>query len=223
MRVKPVALVLVTGSGPGLGKSTLARTLAERFRLAGYQVALFAEEEIGSNSAFAGVMEEFQSSGRVALPTLLQASSKYLDILDESDVQVAVLDALFAFLPSLLAWGCADHEIAEFFQHMADLLTERPVLEIHLIGDLVDGLARAGAREGNDWLDRHVLKVSTYEGAPRVSDIRDAASYLEDLEHRSVSLLHNAPWRVEFLDVDSGFASVASEAAAIVESLLKSS
>jgi len=221
--VEPPALVLITGSGPGLGKSTLARTLADGLRLAGYEVALFAEEEIETNPAFAWVMEEFQSSGRVELPALLKASSKYLGSLDERHVEVAILDALFAFLPSLLAWGHTDHEIAEFFQHMARLFSERPVLEIHLIGDLVDGLARAGAREGNDWLDRHVLKVSTYEGAPRVSDIRDAASYLEDLEHRSVSLLHNAPWRVEFLDVDSGFASVASEAAAIVESLLKSS
>lgn len=214
------ALLFVTGSGPGLGKSTLARALAERLRLTGCRVVLFAEEDIETDPSFDCVMEEFRSSSRVELATLLRASSKYLDEIAKSAAEIVVFDALFAYLPSLLAWGYSDREIADFMQRMAELFAESPVLEIHLVGDLEAGLTRAGAREGGDWLHRHVLKVSTYEGAPQVSGIGEVAEYLGELERRAARLLLGAPWRVEFLDTDAGFSSVTSAALAIVDGLV---
>ncbi len=223
MPVALAALVLVTGSGPGLGKSTLARSLAEHHRANGRSVALFAEEDIYTDPAFRCVVAEFKASGRVDLSTLLEASSSYVnDIDDGGSAQVVVFDALFAYVPSLLAWGYTDHEIAEFMQCTAQIFGGHPVVELHLVGDLVGGLRRAGAREGTGWLDRHVLKVSSYKAAPHVSALGMAAAYLDELESRAAELLISAPWKVEFLDVDTGFSSVTANALTILEALFDS-
>src|SRR5438874_1240538 len=49
-------VVLVFGSGPGLGKSTLARGLAEALTQRGRRVRLFEEEDIWSAREFESVM-----------------------------------------------------------------------------------------------------------------------------------------------------------------------
>jgi Mrp family chromosome partitioning ATPase len=59
-------LVLVTGSGPGLGKSTLAERLAESLSDSGQSVELFRELEIEDDPAFVDVMREFRSTGEAS-------------------------------------------------------------------------------------------------------------------------------------------------------------
>jgi len=65
----------------------------------------FREEEILSRPAFRGVASELRDGGRVAPAALLAATASYLACLDAGNVEVAVMDALLPFIPSLLAWG----------------------------------------------------------------------------------------------------------------------
>lgn len=65
----------------------------------------FREEEILSRPAFRGVASELRDGGRVVPAALLAATASYLACLDAGNVEVAVMDALLPFIPSLLAWG----------------------------------------------------------------------------------------------------------------------
>jgi hypothetical protein len=204
-------LVFVTGAGPGLGKSTLTQAITGHLEAAGLSVHTFREMEIEDHPAFVEVMKEFVVSGEATRPTLLEAADTYLKQIDAA-TQVIVLDALFPYLPSLLAWGDTDVEILQFFGQMARLLSNFEVVEIHLRGDLGVGLKRAGSREGGDWLAKHIKKVSGYQGAPNVSTLEDAADYLNVLASRSAMLLQKAPWTVAFINADNGIESTTAEA-----------
>jgi hypothetical protein len=196
-------LVLVTGAGPGLGKSSLVTNLAEYLEASGVVVHTFMEMEIESDPAFAEVIEEFGARGEVTRPTLLKATGIYLNGIDRA-AQVIILDSLFAYLPSLLAWGDTDAEITQFFGQMAGVFANYEVVEIHLTGDVDAGLHRAAKREGGDWLAQHTAKVSHYSGAPNISTPKDVADYLTVLALRSASILQQAPWTVAFVSVDEG-------------------
>jgi len=194
-----------------MGKSTLTQAITDHLETAGLSVHMFREMEIEDHPAFVEVMKQFVVSGEATRPALLRAADTYLKLVDGL-AQVIVLDALFPYLPSLLAWGDTDVEITEFFAQMAGLLSNFEVVEIHLIGDLEAGLKRAGSREGGDWLAKHIKKVSGYRGAPNVSTLEDAADYLDVLALRSTMLLKNAPWTVAFINADNGIESATTEA-----------
>jgi hypothetical protein len=209
-------LILITGSGPGLGKSSLARGLSASFAANGQSTLLFREEEISSHPAFSALWEEFGTTGEVQLNVLLGSAAGFLHEMETSSYDIVVLDALLAYLPSLLAWGHSDLEIRQFFGRVAELLVSFEVIEIHLQGDLGAGLRRAAEREGGDWLDRFVTKVSSFQGAPIISSADDALSYWDALAARGERLLQTAPWSVEFVDTDGGEAAVLTEARAII-------
>jgi hypothetical protein len=214
------ALILVTGASSGLGKSSLAEALARRLEGAGRRTSHFREEDIRTDPAFRGVMDAFETTGVVGLETLLDAAETYLRDVRRRPVDVVVLDALFPYLPSLLAWGHADDDIARFFDRMAVLFAPFTVIELHLVGDTRAGLARAAEREGAEWLDGHVAKVARYAGAPSISGAAGAGAVLADHAARSRRLLEAAPWRVELVDSDAGRAAAVDHALAVVASAL---
>jgi hypothetical protein len=213
-------LVLVTGSGPGLGKSTLARTLAGSLIHSGRSVELFQELDIEDHADFADVMREFTRTGEVARPTLLDAARRHLRGVAARQADVVIFDALFAFLPSLLAWGCSDAEINGFFEQTAELFAGSRVLEIHLRGNLRAALSRAVAREGGSWLSDQVKKIGGFRGAPPISTPEEAIGYLEVLAARTARLLEGAPWMVTFINADQGPRAVSAEAESALLALL---
>jgi len=196
-------LVLVTGASSGLGKSTLARSLSEALAHEGVRVSLFREEDIRREPAFAEVMSVFEATGEVDTRTLLVAAGEYLRAARRQPVDVFVLDALFPYLPSLLAWGHTDAEVAAFFSEIATRFDGFGVIELHLAGDVAAGLQRAAGREGGDWLDDHVARMAARSGAPPIDSVDGAAAYLGALAARSRRLLEAAPWPVEVLDADA--------------------
>jgi thymidylate kinase len=213
-------LLFVTGSGPGLGKSTLADSLSDTLQGCGISVQLFREMDIEYHPAFSAVIGEFANVGEVRRSTLLAAANEYMTEVGTLQVDVVVLDALFAYLPSLLAWGDTDQEILKFMFEISSLFTGFKVYEIHLTGDLMAGLNRAGDREGGQWLDEHVKKVSKYRNAPPITTSVEAAEYLETLALRAIPLLEQAPWEVTFFDAELGAAVVHARAVEFLEPLL---
>ncbi len=207
-------LVLVTGASPGLGKSSLAAALVAALRTSGLHAELFREEDIRSDHAFAALMREFESTGAVQLDSLLAAAKIYLDSVRTLDLDVLVLDALFPYLPSLLAWGYRDADIAMFFARLTTVFVGFDVVELHLSGEVSNALTRAAQREGGDWLDGHLARATQFRSPRPISTIVDLVAYYEGCAERSRTLLAAAPWRVEFLDAGRGEEAVLASARA---------
>ncbi|HEY1830894.1 MAG TPA: hypothetical protein VGG38_11670 [Acidimicrobiales bacterium] len=199
----------------------MAESLTDALPGSDISVELFREMDIEHHPAFSAVIEEFVESGEVSRPTLLAAASAYLIEVAALQVDVVILDALFAYLPSLLAWGDTDEDIIEFLVDISELFANFDVFEVHLTGDLVAGLNRAGAREGGDWLTEQVKKISRYRNAPVIATTVDAAVYLDTLARRAIRLLEQAPWEVAFCKADRGASVVHSQAIEFLEPRLR--
>jgi Mrp family chromosome partitioning ATPase len=101
--VGEVQLVFVTGSGPGVGKSSVASTLARILEADGHDVELFMEGDILSRTEWAEVVRGASAGETVPLATLLEAAERYFEwAVRTRRASVYILDALFPHLPSLL-------------------------------------------------------------------------------------------------------------------------
>jgi hypothetical protein len=205
-------LILINGAAPGLGKSSLAKELVARMELIGWDVELFEEQDILEHADFAAVIQAWRSGGNVDSSTLLAATKAYLSSCWVQGADVHVQDSLLPFLPSLLAWGWSDYDIASFFSELGVSMRDFQVLQVQLEGDAREGLQRASDREGAEWLDWFSEKVRGYaDGGARADDLEDVIAYLESAKSRSHGLLTQAPWQVCFADLDQGSDAVVSE------------
>ena len=131
--------------------------------------------------------------------TLVAAAGEYLGCCRRRSADAYVVDSLLPFLPSLLAWGRSDAQVAEFFRQLARLMHSFDVLHVQLEGDVRRSLNRAVEREGNDWLEQLVMKVRSYEDeGGEASDFDSVVAYFESATRRSHELLRSGPWPVRF-------------------------
>jgi hypothetical protein len=187
-------LICVLGSAPGIGKSTLCQGLLASFD--GQHVDHFAEEDILSASEFAEVASEFRSTGVVAMATFLAATKAYVARVERFDVAIA--DSLLPYLPSLLAFGHTQEEIATFLRELAEVVRPVDPILVFLDGDPARALRRAVEREEPGWLEWFVGKLGRYDVTPRVHDEESAVAYLNAERAATLSLLRD--WRVLVVD-----------------------
>ena len=179
-------LVSVWGAAPGIGKSTLCAGLSRSLSGAGLRVDHFREEEILTRPQFGAVAEEFGATGAVGLETLVAAAERFVAAVPAHGDDVVVADALVPFVPTLLAMGHGEETIDAFMADLTRVLAPvRPVV-VFLDGDAGVALSHAGEREGPEWLDRYVGKLTAYEVTPPVSDLASAVTYLR--RERAVTL-----------------------------------
>ena len=166
-------IIAVWGASPGIGKSTLCEGLASV--LSG-QVDLFREEDLPTRPAYATVTAEFEDSGRVALDTLRDATTRF--VADCASYDAVVADALLPYVPSLLAFGHTEPEIDEFVDGLAAITAGVRTVVLFLDGDPATGLRRAAEREEPGWLDWYIGKLARYGVSPPVHDFASAVNYL---------------------------------------------
>jgi hypothetical protein len=199
-----VRLCAVTGSSPGVGKSTVCTDLTHRLGKAGLRVDHFEEHEVLSRPEFTNVADEFRRTGFVTPQACLDAMSAYAATLRSGDWDVAVTDALVPFVPSLRASGYGEQEIAAFLHDLHEPLDPLAPVLVYLDGDPAAALSRASAREGGGWTDWLVARFAGFRNAPAVSDVDSAAAYLAEERKVTLTLLRDTGWSVDVISVDSG-------------------
>jgi hypothetical protein len=194
-------LISVIGS-PGAGKSTLCRTLAERYTATGVAVDHFAEEHILTRAAFASVAEEFADGSGVVRPeTLVAATRDHVRQARADGVEVSITDALVPFIPSLRAWGHDEEEITEIVRDLERAVDATEVIIVHLIDDPSATLRRAAEREGPGWLDWYLGKLRSAAGTAHVVDLDTAAEHLRQEAALTRRVLARSDWTVIEIEV----------------------
>jgi hypothetical protein len=195
-------IVMVTGSAPGVGKSSLAAVLARRWRDRGLRVEFFDEADILGRDEFAELIGTWRCGGRPSLDVVLAAAAGYLKSCRAAEAHVYVQDALFPFLASLLAWGYSDEDITDFFTRLDQLAVDFGLVQIHLVGRPQDAISRAVGREGPGWLETMMERARSWAEGERVTELASLVEYFSATDVRAQSLLRRAPWASLIVDVD---------------------
>src|SRR5439155_10880388 len=177
-------------------KSTLCERIVPRLTGEGHTVGWFKEEDIRSRAEFAEMMASFERTGEASTDQLREAAAAYAQSCIAAGADSVVQDMLFPYLPSLLAWGHSDQEIAAFFIDLADRCEPVELVQVHLVGDPERALRRAASREDPGWLDWLIAKVGRYQdldGRP-VDDFPTLVGYFARAQRRTRQLLDRVPW-----------------------------
>ncbi|WP_372411480.1 hypothetical protein [Streptomyces luteireticuli] len=207
-------LIAVAGSAPGVGKSTLCRALTARIAATGVVVDHFEEAEVLTRPAFRPVAEEFAGGARAVRPaTLVAATRSYVEEARADGVDVLVTDALLPFVPSLVAWGHDETEIARTVRDVAGAVEPTRVCVVYVRDDPEAALRRAVEREGPQWADWYVDRLRSSPGTGSVRDLESAAGHLRRESALTLRVLAATGWKVLVVDVDGRDAAQLEEEA----------
>ena len=187
-------LISVCGASPGVGKSTLCGGLARWLTDAGLRVDHFREEEILTRPQFAAVAEQFKANGTVELGTLRAATAEFVAAVVASGDDVVIADALMPYVPTLLAMGHGEGTIEAFMTDLTEVLAPVGPVMLFLDGNAGAALPRAARREGEQWLDWYVAKLSGYEVTPAVTDVASAVRYLRREREVALDVVRREGW-----------------------------
>jgi thymidylate kinase len=194
-------LVAVVGAAPGIGKSRLCVSLVDWLTDAGLAVDHFAEEHVLNRPAFAAVAAEFGATGRVSPTVLVDATARYLADAAAAGTAVVVMDSLIPFVPSLLAFGHTEHDIAGIVDDLASRIATFPTVTVFLDGDAATALPRAAAREGNDWLAWYTDKLARYGLlADPEPDLTAVCEYLSHERATTLRVLRRQSWNLVIIE-----------------------
>ncbi|MFE2426096.1 hypothetical protein ACFXJ5_04970 [Streptomyces sp. NPDC059373] len=195
-------MIAVVGSSPGVGKSTLCGALARWIAESGAVVDHFEEADILTRAAFHAVAEEFaEGRGSVRPHTLIEATRAYVEQARADGVDVLVTDALIPFIPSLVAWGHDETAITKVVRELETAVEPAQVTVVYLRDAPETALRRAVEREGPQWADWYVDKLSRSPGTRSVADLASAAVHLRCEMELTLRLLAATHWTVMIVDV----------------------
>jgi adenylate kinase family enzyme len=185
--------IAVIGASPGIGKSTLCSALARQLTSAGLRVHHFEEERLFAAAEFAPVAAQFRRDGTVDPDDLVEGTGRYLDHLD-GEVDVAILDALLPFVPTLLALGYPEPAIDAVIDALAARVGATRIHAVFLDGDPAAALTRAIERENDGWIDRYGEKLARYGLVPADPGRGDLCAYLQRERDVTIRVLRRQPW-----------------------------
>lgn len=191
-------IIAIDGVAPGIGKSTLAAAVAAQLVLRGQAVDCFREEDILTHQAYGAVAEQFRRTDRVQPSVLLAATAEYVAGLRRNGVQVAVVDSLLPFIPSLLAWGHGPAAVSAFVHDLTTVLSGTALVVVYLDGAIEQALDRAVRREGEPWLGWLIGRLAG--AAEPVSDLASLSAHLHRRRQITLSLLTEHGWNVVLVE-----------------------
>jgi thymidylate kinase len=194
-------LIMLAGSSPGAGKSTLSEFLFDQLTRSSMPTRWIYEEDILHIEAFAPVIQFFQHGQGDAIEALLGFTCRFVQDALSAD-EVVITDSIFPAYTWLFAAGYSRAQIAAFSAQLARLLAPLPPLTIYLDSDVATSLTRAVAQRGRPWLDDLIAAMQTYTYCQThpVRDMGDVIGFFESVRQLSLELLADWPHPTLALD-----------------------
>jgi len=216
-------LVMITGSAPGAGKSTLMRTLAAGLRGLGNSVievgedAVWGDRQLGTLPVdYATAWPEFRALLHErpcdVSPTVTEVFDAFARVQRRAAAaRVWIQDWSWIDLAGMLPWARA-HEgaLLAFSCDLQRVARSLSPLVLHLRIDPQDSLRRAVAERGWVWFDRHAGVSS--DGLGREERLRALAASYRERERRRLRVLEAGGWDVIVIDAQEECASVLGRA-----------
>lgn len=188
-------LIMVTGSGPGAGKSTLSAFLYRQLLLRGIPAEWLYEEDLLRSQQLAPYRSAWRHGDPAAMPALLDAArTLFLDHPQHGSVRVT--DGLFpCFYWLLVKYRRA--EVEAYGRELAGMLQPLRPLVVHLDADIRAAFARAVASRGEAF-GRDFTRVAAgwtlpYYPGPSVQTPEDYLALTEWLGAHTRELLRGWP------------------------------
>ncbi|MFJ8753277.1 hypothetical protein ACIREO_28680 [Streptomyces sp. NPDC102441] len=195
-------LISVIGSSPGVGKSTLCRSVVEWLTDTGVSVDHFEEADILTRPAFRPVADEFADGARSVRPSILVSCTRaYVAESLRAGRDHLVTDSLLPFIPSLVAWGHEEGTLVRVMSELTRAVDPAQVTVVYVHGDPEAALRRAVEREGEAWGDWYVRKLAGSPGTRGVHDLASAAEHLRYEAELTRRLLAQSSWQLLTVDV----------------------
>ena len=154
-------LIMLAGSSPGAGKSTLSEFLFDQFTRHAIPARWIYEEDILHLDAFEPVVRFFQRGQGDGIEALLDATDRFVRGALAAP-EVVITDSIFPAYTWLFAAGYPRAQIADFSAQLARLLAPLQPLTIYLNSDVATSLTRAVVQRGTAWLDELIATMQTY-------------------------------------------------------------
>src|SRR5947209_27595 len=199
-------LILVTGSGPGTGKSSISDALFRQLRLAGKPVQWIYESDLFRVDALKRFNAEIQQADAAALDSLLTGVQELVAVWRDSG-KTWIIDSLvpgyFGFFWLLGRYPL--QEIEAMGRRLWQLLEPSHSMIVYLRADSTSAYERAIADRGNEWGERIARLMQSwplphYPPGPLCSR-GDVLGFLDWADRESRRLL--AGWPGETLVVDT--------------------
>ncbi len=196
---------MITGVGPGVGKSTLAEGLAARAPTLGIPFDLFGEEQIFTRPAFAEIGSAFRErrDGVRVYPSAEMLLEGYRRVLAGLGRGGIVFDWTCLGMISDLPWAEGRPEVLLAHARAVHALAEPlgPMI-VNLVADVEIAVARAAAQRGEWWIRRY-SRLGSRIGSPARTRLGAIADWLRAQPHETLELdaFRAAGWPI--LEIDA--------------------
>ncbi|MET9023046.1 hypothetical protein ABZV93_23990 [Actinopolymorpha sp. NPDC004070] len=207
-------LVMIEGVAPGIGKSTLAASLARVLRAGGSPVDLFPEEDLFTRPEFAEVAQGFRTKDFPTPEHFLPAYAATFEAQRAGNAW-GIFDWNCAGMASDLPWAASDPaRLRTLVRDVRLLAEERTPLVVSLRGDVRQATRRAAAERGRGWVD-YWARIADEHGVSEGPAFERIVHYQESvqvLKQADLDILRTTGWQVVDLDASASADEVLGQA-----------
>jgi thymidylate kinase len=200
-------LIMLVGSSPGAGKSTLSEFLYQQLTCHAIPAQWIYEDDVLHLPAFAQFIQDFQSGHPDSIDSLLAATAAFVDDTMGRNT-VVITDSIFPCINWFFAANSPLDRLAELSSRLDQLLSPLQPLIIYLDSDIETALKRAVAQRGTAWLDSGIINMNTwtYHQNKPVHDLQDVIAYWTQAHQLIRQLLGR--WSCDMLALDTIHTSI---------------
>lgn len=195
-------VLMMEGVSPGIGKSTLAESLAKSLQAEGLAVDLFPEEQLFTRTDFSVVAAGFRRKASPTPEAFLDAYGKTIGRCLANQAWL-ICDWNCAGMASDLTWALADPaRLYGLVRDVRRLADGYAASVLYLDGDIETAIRRAAHQRGPDWLAR-MVRIADGHGVGPGRDIDRIVAYEQGshpTNQRDLRTLAAGGWRVLRLD-----------------------
>lgn len=196
-------LVMMSGTSPGTGKSTLADALTRRLRAHGAAVDLFGEEQLFIRDEFSEVADGFRTKEFAGPDRFLAAYAATITGIRSAGAW-GIFDWACSGMAADLPWAMRDPDLlVRHCRSVRELATDLDPVLLDTVVDIRTAVERAYAQRGKPFAD-HYLCAAAEAGHTSGSTIDRIVRWNEEqngaLRTVELSAMREAGWPIVTLD-----------------------